>query len=198
MGDGVDAEILETKLLTELSQVDALSSPIRMRILQGAVEPVTVGALAERFGVPKTRLYYHVNLLVKEGLLVQVDERMSGARVERIYRTVAHTFAPGPELSESVDGARQAAILETGLALDPARTEAETMLEKRFLGGSTIGDVVRMLVRVTDKEAEEFSGRLAKLCAELRSRSTGSSGDEEARLYAFSFVFAAMDLDAGP
>jgi len=198
MAEGVEVEILEKMLLTELSQVDALSSPMRMRILQGAVEPVTVGVLAERFGAPKTRLYYHVNLLVKEGLLVQVDERMSGARVERIYRTVAHSFAPGPELAESVDDASQAARLETSLALDPARTEAETMLEKRFLGGSAIGHVTRLLVRVTDEQAEEFSGRLGELCAELGSQSAGSTGDEGARPYAFSFVFAPMDLGTGP
>jgi hypothetical protein len=196
MSDRAPSEILEKKLLTDLSQVDALSSPIRMRILQGALEPVTVGALAERFGVPKTRLYYHVNLLVREGLLVQVDERMSGARVERIYRTVARTFAPGPELSESVDDARHAARLEAGLTLDPARTEAETMLEKKLGGGSTIGDVARLMVRVTDEDAREFSGGLAKLCAELGPRSAGSSGDGEARLYAFSFVFAPADLGA--
>ena len=194
MSDGAPSEILEKKLLTDLSQVDALSSPIRMRILQGALEPVTVGALAERFGVPKTRLYYHVNLLVREGLLVQVDERMSGARVERIYRTAARTFAPGPELSGSVDNVRQAARLEAGLTLDPARIEAEAMLENRLGGGSTIGDVVRLLVRVTDEDAEEFSGRLAKLCADLGARSIGLSGDDEAGPYAFSFVFAPTDL----
>jgi len=190
MSDGLVADVLEKKLLTDLSQVDALSSPIRMRILQGAVEPVTVGVLAERFGLPKTRLYYHVNLLVREGLLIQVDERKSGARVERIYRTVARTFAPGPELSASVDDARQAARLETGLALDPARTEAETMLEKKFRGEATTGDVVRLLVRVTDDYAEEFSVRLANLCAELEAQ----TGAEDGSLYALSFVFAPMDL----
>ena len=194
MSEAVVPEILEEKLLTEFSQFDALSSSMRLRILQGALEPVTVGVLAERFGVPKTRLYYHVNLLVDEGLLVEVDERMSGARVEHIYRTVARSFTPGPELLKNVDDPRQAARLAAGLALDPAKTESEAMIEKKLQGESTIGDVGRLLVRFTDEEAEEFSRRLAEFCAEFQSQSSVSSDDGEKESYAFSFVFAPMDL----
>ena len=194
MSETVVPEILEEKLLTEFSQFDALSSSMRLRILQGALEPVTVGVLAERFGVPKTRLYYHVNLLVDEGLLVEVDERMSGARVEHIYRTVARSFTPGPDLLKNVDDPRQAARLAAGLALDPAKTESEAMIEKKLQGESTIGDVGRLLVRFTDEEAEEFSRRLAEFCAEFQSQSIESSDDGDMESYAFSFVFAPMDL----
>ena len=195
MSEAVVPEILEKKLLTNLSQYEALSSSIRMRILQGAVDPVTVGVLAERFGVPKTRLYYHVNLLVKEGLLVQVDERMSGARVERIYRTVARFFTSGPELLEKVADPRQAARLAAGLALDPARTEAETILEKKIQGGSSFGEVQRLLARLTDKQAKEFAKRIGRLCSELGALEEASSADPAGESYAFSFVFAPMDPD---
>ena len=195
MSDVVAPEILEEKLLTDLSQFEALSNPIRMRILQAAVDPVTVGVLAERFGVPKTRLYYHVNLLVAEGLLVEVDERMSGARVEHIYRTVARSFTPGPELLEDVDDPRQAAKLVAGLVLDPARSESETMIEKKFRGGSTIGVLPgRLLLRFNGEQAQEFSRRLDRFCGEFRSQSNESSDDEEKESYAFTFVFAPMDL----
>ena len=193
MGEAVP-EILEEKLLTDLSQYDALSSSIRLRILQGAVDPVTVGALAERFGVPKTRLYYHVNLLVDEGLLIEVDERMSGARVEHIYRTVARSFTPGPELLANVDDPRQGARLAAGIALDPARTESEAMIEKKLRGRSTIGDVGRLLVLFTDEQAEEFVRRLDQFCSEFDSQSHETSGDGEKEPYAFTFAFAPMDL----
>jgi hypothetical protein len=194
VSEAVVPEILEEKLLTDLSQFDALSSSIRLRILQVAVDPVTVGALAEQFGVPKTRLYYHVNLLVSEGLLIQVDERMSGARVEHIYRTVARSFTPGPELLENVDDPRQAARLAAGLVLDPARSESEAMIEKKLRGGSTVGDVGRLLVRFTDDEAEEFVRQLDQFCLEFQSQSRESSSDGEKDSYAFSFIFAPVDL----
>ena len=194
MTEAVVPEILEEKLLTDLSQFEALSSSMRLRILQAAVDPVTVGVLAERFGVPKTRLYYHVNLLVAEGLLVEVDERMSGARVEHIYRTVARSFTPGPELLEGVDDPRQAARLAVGLVLDPARTESETMIEKKVRGESTIGDVGRLLVKFTEEQATEFVRRLDQFCAEFQSQSIESSDEGEKESYAFSFVFAPMDL----
>ena len=194
MSEAVVPEILEEKLLTDLSQFDALSSSIRLRILQLAIDPVTVGALAEQFGVPKTRLYYHVNLLVAEGLLIQVDERMSGARVEHIYRTVARSFTPGPDLLESVDDPQQAARLAAGFVLDPARSESEAMIEKKLRGGSTVGDVGRLLVRFTDHEAEEFVRQLDQFCLEFQSQSHESSSDGEKESYAFSFIFAPVDL----
>ena len=192
MSETVVPEILEEKLLTDLSQLEALSSSIRLRILQWALDPVTVGVLAERFGVPRTRLYYHVNLLVDEGLLVEVGERTSGARVEHIYRTVARSVTPSPELLE--DDPRQGAKLAVGLVLDPARTESETMIEKKLRGGSTIGEVDRLLLRFTDEQAREFVRRLDQFCAEFQSQSIESSDEGKKESYAFSFAFALMDL----
>lgn len=192
MSETVVPEILEEKLLTDLSQLEALSSSMRLRILQWALDPVTVGVLAERFGVPRTRLYYHVNLLVDEGLLVEVGERTSGARVEHIYRTVARSVTPSPELLE--DDPRQGAKLAVGLVLDPARTESETMIEKKLRGGSTIGEVDRLLLRFTDEQAREFVRRLDQFCAEFQSQSIESSDEGKKESYAFSFAFAPMDL----
>ena len=192
MSETVVPEILEEKLLTDLSQLEALSSSMRLRISQWALDPVTVGVLAERFGVPRTRLYYHVNLLVDEGLLVEVGERTSGARVEHIYRTVARSVTPSPELLE--DDPRQGAKLAVGLVLDPARTESETMIEKKLRGGSTIGEVDRLLLRFTDEQAREFVRRLDQFCAEFQSQSIESSDEGKKESYAFSFAFALMDL----
>jgi len=192
MSNTVVPEILEEKLLTDLSQLEALSNSMRLRILQWALDPVTVAVLAERFGVPRTRLYYHVNLLVDEGLLVEVGERTSGARVEHIYRTVARSVTPSPELLE--DDPRQGAKLAVGLVLDPARTESETMMEKRLRGGSTIGEVNRLLLRFTDEQARDFVRRLDQFCAEFQSQSIESSDEGKKESYAFSFAFALMDL----
>lgn len=190
-------EILESKPLTSASQARALSSSIRLRILHEALEPVTVGHLAERFDVPRTRLYYHVNRLLKEGLLVQVDERMSGARVERIYRAVARMFRTGPELFDGVGDSAEAAKLAAGLTLDPARTESEALLEKRLLGQPTVGDVRRMLVRLSEPQAKEFERRLGQLCSELGEFEDAASPDPSGE-YAFSFVFAPVGLGDRP
>jgi len=194
MSDAVAPEVLEEKVLTDVSQFEALSNPIRMRILQAAADPVTVGVLADRFGVPKTRLYYHVNFLVAEGLLVEVDERMSGARVEHIYRTVARSFTPGRELLEDVGDPHQAAKLVAGLVLDSAKSESETMLEKKFRGESVVGDVGRVQLRFSGEQAQEFSRRLERFWQEFQSQSNESSDDKVKESYSFTFAFVPMDL----
>jgi AcrR family transcriptional regulator len=196
--DNRPPEILDSKPLTDASQARAISSSVRLRILYEALEPVTVRELAERFEVPRTRLYYHVNRLVKEGLLIQVDERMSGARVERIYRAVARMFRTGPQLFESVADLGEAAKLAAGLILDPARSESETLLEKRLQGESTIGDVRRMLVRLSEDQAKEFELRLTRVCSDLGEFEDSSSPDSERTSYGFSFVFAPAGLRDEP
>lgn len=194
MSEAVAPEMLDWMSLTDPSQVEALSSSIRFRILLEAQDPVTVGDLADRFDVPKTRLYYHVNLLVEEGLLVQVDERMSGARVERIYRAAARTFRTGPGLFDGFSDPREAARLAAGLALNPARPESEAVFEKRARGEPTVGDVRRMLVRLTDKQAREFAKRLDRLCSELGALEDALPANSAPESYAFSFVFAPAGL----
>ena len=84
--------------------------------------------------------------------------------------------------------------MAVGLVLDPARTESETMIEKKLRGGSTIGEVDRLLLRFTDEQAREFVRRLDQFCAEFQSQSIESSDEGEKESYAFSFAFALMDL----
>ena len=69
--------------LYRVGQLEALASPVRTRILRYAVAPITVAELAERIEVPQTRLYYHINQLVEEELLTQVDSRKAHLSAHR-------------------------------------------------------------------------------------------------------------------
>ena len=114
--------------------------------------------------------------------------------MDHIYRAVDRSFTPGPGLLANVDDPRQGARLAAGLVLDPARTESEAMIEKKLGGGSTIGEVGRLLVLFSDQQAQEFVRRLDQFCGEFQSQSHQTSGEGDQEPYAFSFVFAPMDL----
>jgi AcrR family transcriptional regulator len=186
----------ETLLLTELSQFEALGSSIRVRLLHLAGEPIAVADLAARLGIPTTRLYYHVNLLVDEGLLVAVDERRSGARTEILYQRAGRWLQPSPTLLEDVDDPRRTAEVMAGAIMNPARAELEAVLERRLALGSGPGFFSRILSSLTPSQIEEFGARIAALVDEIGMADTDAEGTAA---FALTCVFVPLDpqVDTG-
>jgi DNA-binding transcriptional ArsR family regulator len=64
----------------------------RHRILCALIaEPLTAAELADRLAIPRTRVYYHLDLLQRHGFITIVDMR-NAAISERVYRAVASSF----------------------------------------------------------------------------------------------------------
>jgi DNA-binding transcriptional ArsR family regulator len=84
--------------------------PLRMKIIRSLIEPHTVKDLAMSLGVDQAKLYYHIGLLEKAGLIAVYGSRMVGNLEERSYRCLARDYA--------VD-------LQEGEALEPRDTLAQ-------------------------------------------------------------------------
>jgi len=195
MANSTTSGLPAEKLLTDIVQFQALANPTRMRILHESSGPITVAELAERLGTPTTRLYYHVNLLIETGLLVQVGERKSGARIERIFRVAARNFRPGPGVWETTSDSRQAANLAAGVIFEPARAETAAVLEQMSQGLEPIAAFGRWLVHLTADEAAVIADRIEGLISEFRrddNRPTPSTTP-----YAFTYAFARTGADGG-
>ena len=87
-------------MIDELDTLQALTEPTRVAMLEVLAEPSSVRQVAAALGVPRTRLYHHVELLVAAGLIEQVDERRAGALSERVYAVSAKRFQVDPKLLE--------------------------------------------------------------------------------------------------
>ena len=181
-----------TGVITTQRQIEALSNPVRSRIMHLAAEPVTVGELADRLGVPATRLYYHVNLLVEVGFLAQVDQRKSGARIEKIYRRTASNLRLGSNVVETIGDTRTAADAAAALLFDPARVEAADTIEQVFVGADPIAALDRVEVRLTSTDVERFQSRLQQLTEDLRA----CSSDEGTQAYSYTVAF--VPISSGP
>ena len=177
--------------IRNLGQIEAISNPVRVRILRLARNPITVAELAERLGVPTTRLYYHVNLLVEQGMLTQVDERKSGARIERIYLRSADSFKLGPELAEEIGDRRKAAEAATAVVLDPARADLEDVFVDFFSGREHIAYFGRTVAHLTSDDAEEFRNRMDALAEEFRR----ASNPEQPGRMAYSLTAALVPIE---
>jgi hypothetical protein len=88
-------------------------------------EALTTKQIAKAVDLPPSRLYYHVNLLDKHGLLKVADTRLVSGIVEKHFRAAAQFFTVDPGLfrpaSPEASAAFDAAI---SAFFDGAKTEA--------------------------------------------------------------------------
>lgn len=185
-GEAVDP-IQDEFHLTTLEQLELLSGDTRIRILQASTKPATVAEIAEHLGVPKTRLYYHVNQLAEAGLLVHVDTRKSGARLEKVYRAAARKFGPSEELLDDIDDPVQAAKATIRAVIDPSIPALEAALARQFDGEELAMDIGRSMGRLTPAQVRDVQAKLAEVVDIFRQRDTDF--DTEGDTYVFTFAF---------
>src|ERR1043165_9400136 len=88
-----DAPPEAERLISDAETLKALSDPLRLRILETmvtrAAEPWSVKELATAMGVPQTRLYHHIDLLVERDLIRAAAQRVVSGIIETRYRIAA-------------------------------------------------------------------------------------------------------------
>lgn len=168
------------KVVDDVEQVRALTEPLRMRILgELCGPPRTTKQVADRLDERPTRLYHHVEILEKAGLVRLVGTRPKRGTLEKYYQAVARQFrvesslftpgsgGEGPAASWAETGAR---VIEGAVAdlrrLDPATTGAER---------AVIG---RLRIRAAPAVLEEVRRRAEALLTEIQELGEGDDGSD--------------------
>ena len=73
-----------------------LLDPLRLRIVREAQEPTSAAALAERLGLPRQRVNYHVRALADAGFLHKAGTRRKRNLVEQRYVASARAYVIAP------------------------------------------------------------------------------------------------------
>jgi DNA-binding transcriptional ArsR family regulator len=153
----------EEFVASDIPTLKAMAEPLRMRLVMLLDDgDLTVKEMAARLGVPPTRLYYHVRILEKFGLIRVTSTRMVSGIEERRYGTTALTWT----VSDTMLG--NPAISDVLKAMfDMARAE---LLLALGVSGPPVGDpggAVPMLMStrayLTPDEVREFTHALAEL-----------------------------------
>jgi DNA-binding transcriptional ArsR family regulator len=66
--------------------------PIRTRLLAELTEPASATALADRVGLARQKVNYHLRELERHGLVELVEERRKGNMIERMLRATAASY----------------------------------------------------------------------------------------------------------
>lgn|SRR5690606_34864885 len=167
-----DIEVIDSPTAAAL-----VLDPIKGRLLAELTEPASAAALAERVGLSRQKVNYHLRALEEHGLVEQAGERQWGGLRERLLVAKATSYLVSPAAAGpvAVDPERTADRLSASYLIAlAARTVREVgalwkrarQSEKR-LATLSIDTVIRFR---SPSERAAFTAELARAVGELASR----------------------------
>lgn len=168
-----------------LEALQVLADSQRHRIVTLLIEePLTARELAKRLGIGRTRLYYHLDLLEKHGIIRITETRVVSGILERTYRAVARAF----RVNRALLSARSSETAVTDAQASILDAVAGDLRARSLPGGQTDDDVMvsRTFLRLNEKSRRELSERLNAIVQEYRGHSDASDTETEVALAVFS------------
>ena len=155
-------------VVRDLATLKALADPLRRSILTLLETARTVKDISAELGRPADRLYYHLGLLEKHGLVRAIEERGR----ERRYMAAADVISIDPTITMPTATANH---LVTN-ALDDLRAEYVAAIRRTKPGGKKQVLLSVKDVRLTEDERAELMERLQTLADEYVSRAKTRRG----------------------
>ena len=145
-------------LIEKPDQAGALLHPLRLELLKLTDEPRTCTDLAEALGETPQRIYYHVKVLERAGVLEKVEERKVRGISEGYYRATARSFWLSPRLVGRIGGPRRARDqMSLGFLLalaEELQTDVGRLAETEREEAPTLGFTAQVrLARLADRTA---------------------------------------------
>jgi predicted ArsR family transcriptional regulator len=138
--------------------LQALASPVRQEIITAFADgPLTVKDLAQRLGRTRQALHYHVEQLVRAGILRAAGTRPAGRRQEALYEVTSDTVSGAARRSR-----RELALAERAAGALLRLTERELRAAIRAGRGAASEGAVREVVAARAKCRLDAAG-LARL-----------------------------------
>lgn len=166
-------EPAEELVIEDLETLKVLADPLRLQMLELLAKPRTVKKIAQILDIPPTKLYYHINLLEKQGLIQTVDTRIVSGIIEKHYQIIAKVFvvekgllSPGtPEFANHLD-------ITLSTLFDNIKVEVKESAQRGIIDESDSApeclslNIFQGVFRLTNAQAEEFHQRLHALIGE--------------------------------
>lgn len=86
----------EVEVIEDQASAATALNPLRLRMLAELRTPASAAALAERLGLPRQKVNYHLRTLEAHGLLSVAEERKHGGLTERVLVATAASYVVSP------------------------------------------------------------------------------------------------------
>lgn len=190
-------QIADELAISDLDVLRVLSDKLRLQLIEAfgrtMPEPRSVKDVAKELGQSATKLYYHVNLLEENGLLIVGSSQLVSGIVEKRYLPAAKQFRVDRRLLQGGVGLTpegQEAIVH---AVESVFESAIDDLKRSFAAGHVDAEdapgkrrtvISRSSLRLTRKQAVKVAETLAAILA-----TPDNDADEEAENYGLMVAF---------
>jgi DNA-binding transcriptional ArsR family regulator len=89
-------------VISDPAAAETTLDPTRSRLLAELLEPASAAGLAERLGLPRQKVNYHLRLLERHGLIELIEERRKGNCTERVLRATAGSYVISPSALDAI------------------------------------------------------------------------------------------------
>jgi DNA-binding transcriptional ArsR family regulator len=94
--------MLDVAVISDPSAAEVSLDPVRARLLAELAQPGSAAALAQRVGLPRQKVNYHLRALERHGLVELVEERRKGNVTERVMQATAASYVISPAALQAV------------------------------------------------------------------------------------------------
>jgi DNA-binding transcriptional ArsR family regulator len=162
-------------------------APIRRRILELLDEPSSATRLAERIGMPRQRVNYHLRALERGGLIALVERRQRRGFEERLYGLCARELLVDPGVLGGASPRGEGlglGLRERFSSANLLRVAARLVRDVAFLRERAKRARKRLFTATAEAElgfetpadAERFAAELTQAIARLAKKHGGSRG----------------------
>lgn len=178
----------DIRVLDNPETLRIITDPLRLRMLElFRQQPRTVTELASLLNVPRTKLYYHVNLLEEHELIAVDETRVVSGITERRYRVTAYRLSVDKAMFGRATGDEAPLDAFLTVVLDEVVTEIRRTVQAGLIDlDQTHEDIFkpRRLVigrswfRLTEADVAAFAERYRALRAEFADRAVFERGSD--------------------
>ena len=174
-------------MVNDLETLKILADPLRNQILEIlAPEKLTVNQIAEKLGLASSKLYYHINLMEKQGLIREVDSITKGNIIEKIYWISAYECKMADNLCNFSTSEGQESIMTSMVApIDTTREDIIRSLEARATAleqGAKAHPrnirIYREVRNISDELADQFNIKLQALLDDFDNIESEETGED--------------------
>jgi DNA-binding transcriptional ArsR family regulator len=88
--------LLDVEVIDDPAAAAAALDPVRARLLHELAEPASAATVAQRVGLARQKVNYHLRLLESHGLVREAERRRHGGLTERLLVATASSFVVSP------------------------------------------------------------------------------------------------------
>lgn len=192
--------LAESYVLSDLEQVKILADPLRVKLLGCFAQERTTKQVAELLGEKSTKLYHHVEVLEKVGLIRLARTRQNRGTLEKYFLAVARTFRVAPDLFPDADRKSP----DDDVLPNMLRNMFDTVSGELLALGSDgydqrleeEGIITFCELRAPEADIRKLRRKLDRLIASLLKEDSGKSAEpsKDDRRFRLMLTFFPLDL----